>query len=262
MIPATAKPIRALILTMTALVVISLIYASLHYRKENRSVDPRVAVARKLYEGYNNLAAQNDFAKVIGLLDSIEGIYHQYPHYYNSFETGVLENNRAAVYLTIVLSYDSISSPFHHLGPDSLMGLGEAAVRNSIYIYERWMAGYSDKNDKEISDYIKESFIEGLIDNDPDTNIPSGEIERYLDNRVEEIRVAIKETPRRLSVSYTNLGIVYRYREDYHSAAACYQKALELWEDNLSAENNLNILLGRPIRERNFIQKMFPKPKN
>ena len=188
MIPATAKPTRTLILTMTALVVISLIYASLHYRKENRSVDPRIAVARKLYEGYNHLAAQNDFAKVIGLLDSIEGIYHRYPHYYNSFETGVLENNRAAVYLTIVLSYDSISSSFHHLGPDSLMGLGEAAVRNSIYIYERWMAGYSDKNDKEISDYIKESFIEGLPGSYAD------EIDTYLKNRVGEIRVAIKET--------------------------------------------------------------------
>ncbi len=256
MIPTTSKPTRALILTMTALVVISILYALLHYRGENNAVDPRVAGARKLYENYNALATRSDYTAVISLLDSIGDIYRRYTHYYSSFETGVLENNRAAVYLTVGLNYDSISSPFHHMGRDSLMVLGETAVRNSIYIYENWMQEYSDKSDKDIREYIRGSFIEGL------SNHSDEEIDNYLENRVEEIRTAIEETPRRLSVSYTNLGIIYRYHEDYQDAAACYQKALELWEDNLSAENNINILLGRPIRKRNFIQKMFPKPKN
>jgi len=37
---------------------------------------------------------------------------------------------------------------------------------------------------------------------------------------------------------------------------------MELWGENLTAENNLNILLGRPVRKRTFIQKMFPQPKD
>ena len=71
----------------------------------------------------------------------------------------------------------------------------------------------------------------------------------------------IKETPRRLSVSYTNLGIMYRFREDYENAALSYKKAMDLWEDNLSAENNLNILLGRPLKKRSLLRKIFPEPK-
>ena len=99
MILATGKPARALIYVMMALVVITILIALRYYRGENLGVDPRVAPARKLYEGYNALASSNDYSGVIHLLDSISGIYNQYPHYHGSFETGVLENNRAAVYL-------------------------------------------------------------------------------------------------------------------------------------------------------------------
>jgi len=256
MIPVTSKPTRALILVMMALVFISLLFAFLHYRGENQSVDPRIVPARKLYENYNSLTAKNDFKGVILLLDSIDYIYRKYPHYHTSFETGVLENNRAAVYLTLVISYDSISSPFHHLGIDSLLTLGESAVRNSIYIYESWLRIFSEMEESQIREQIRESFVMGLNDSTPE------EIEEYLDNRIEEIQTAMEETPRRLSVSYTNLGIIHRYRKDYQNAAACYKKALDLWQENLTAENNLNLLLGRPFRKRNFIEKMFPKPKD
>ena len=248
-----AKPARPLILVMTALAIITILFAIRHYRKDNLSVDPRVVPARKLYEGYNALARVNDFAGVIRLLDSIDNIYSRYPHYQGSFETGVLENNRAAVYLTLGLSYDSLSSPFHHLGQDSLISLAESAVRNSILIYEKWMDGYSGKTPAEIREQVEGAFGLGLESRRPEKKAG------YLDTRVEEIQDAEKETPRRLSVSYTNLGIVYRYREDYESAAACYRKAMDLWEDNLTAENNLNLLLGRPMKKRNLIQKMFPK---
>ncbi len=253
MILATSKPARALILVMMALVVTTILFALWYYRRENLSVDPRVVPARKLYEGYNALTRENDFAAVIRLLDSIDNIYSRYPHYHHSFETGVLENNRAAVYLTLGLSYDSLSSPFHHLDQDSLISLGESAVRNSIHIYEKWMDEYSGKNAAEIREQAQRAFLVGL------KYRTTEEKDRFLDGRVEEIQAAVQETPRRLSVSYTNLGIVYRYREDYQSAAACYQKAVDLWEDNLTAENNLNLLLGRPMKKRNFIQKMFPK---
>ncbi len=255
MIPAAGKIPRALIYVMMALVVITIILARTYYRGENQAVDPRVVPARELYEGYNALAEANDYAGVISLLDTISRIYSQYPHYAESFETGVLENNRAAVYLTLGLSYDSLSSPYHHLGQDSLMALGESAARKSIDIYEHWLSVYEGIGPEETLERMMATFGIGLNSADP------GKMEAYLENRVREIGDAVEETPRRLSVSYTNLGLSYRYREDYQGAASCYQQAMDLWEDNLTAENNLNILLGEPMKKRNFIQKMFPKPK-
>ncbi len=255
MIPAAGKIPRALIYVMMALVVITILLAYSHYRGKNLSVDPRIAPARKLYEGYNALASSNDYEGVISLLDTIAEIYSQYPHYRGSFETGVLENNRAAVYLTLGLSYDSLSSPYHHLGQDSLMALGESAARKSIGIYEKWGSVYNGIGPEEILERVMATFEIGLNSDDP------GKMDAYIENRVKEVEDAIEETPRRLSVSYTNLGLAYRFREDYPGAASCYQQAIDLWEDNLTAENNLNILLGEPMKKRNFIQKMFPKPK-
>jgi len=255
MTPAAGKIPRALILVMMALVVITIVLARSHYRGENQAVDPRIVPARKLYEGYNALASANDYGGVISLLDTISRIYSQYPHYRESFETGVLENNRAAVYLTLGLSYDSLSSPYHHLGQDSLMALGESAARKSIEIYEQWLSIYAENGPEEIGEQVRASFGSGKI------TANTEKLGAYVENRVREIEDAIEETPRRLSVSYTNLGLAYRFREDYHGAASCYQQAIDLWEDNLTAENNLNILLGKPMKKRNFIQKMFPKPK-
>jgi tetratricopeptide (TPR) repeat protein len=255
MTPAAGKIPRALIYAMMALVVITLLLARSYYRRKNLSVDPRIVPARNLYENYNALATSNDYKGVICLLDSIEEIYNRYPHYRGSFETGVLENNRAALYLTLGLSYDRLASPYHFLGQDSLMALGESAARRSIDIYEHWLSRYEGKSNPEIQEEAGTDFGSPSNSADPEKQAA------YLENRVKEIGEAIRETPRRLSVSYTNLGIAYRYREDYHAAASCYQKALVLWEDNLTAENNLNILLGKPLKKRNFIQKMFPKPK-
>lgn len=255
MIPAAGKIPRALIYVMMALVVITIFLARSYYRGENQAVDPRVVPARELYEGYNALAVANDYAGVISLLDTISRIYRQYPHYRESFETGVLENNRAAVYLTLGLSYDSLVSPYHHLGQDSLIALGELAARKSIDIYERWLSVYEGIGLEEILEQVMATFEIGLSSDDPE------KMEAYIENRIKEVEDAIEETPRRLSVSYTNLGLSYRHREDYQEAAACYQQAMDLWEDNLTAENNLNILLGKPMKKRNFIQKMFPKPK-
>ena len=255
MIPAAGKFPRALIYVMMALVVITILLAYSHYRGKNLSVDPRIVPARKLYEGYNALAGSNDYAGVIHLLDTIAQIYSQFPHYRDSYETGVLENNRAAVYLTLGLSYDSLWSPYHHMGQDSLMALGESAARRSIDIYENWLSAYAGSGLEEIQEQVLANFEIGLNTDDPEAK------EAYVENRVKEIEDAIEETPRRLSVSYTNLGLAYRYREDYQEAASCYQQAMDLWEDNLTAENNLNILLGKPMKKRNFLQKMFPKSK-
>ena len=73
---------------------------------------------------------------------------------------------------------------------------------------------------------------------------------------------ALLENNRRLSVCYTNLGLISRFQGNYEDAVKQYEKALALWDRNLDAENNLNKLLNRPIKKRNIIQTLFPPEKD
>jgi tetratricopeptide (TPR) repeat protein len=81
-------------------------------------------------------------------------------------------------------------------------------------------------------------------------------IEQYKKSETTQI-----ETLRRLSVSYTNLGLINRYENKPKNAKLYYEKALRLWADNDTAQNNLNVLLGKPIKKRSVLKKMFPKDK-
>ena len=114
------------------------------------------------------------------------------------------------------------------------------------------MDQYGDKTETELFELIKKSFLIGL------DNYSQGQKQKFLKNRVAELKNAQEETKRRLSVSYTNLGLVKRHQLKYDSAAFYYKKAIDLWDRNLTAENNLNILLNNPIKKRNIIQKLFP----
>jgi len=249
------KNTRALIFIMIALVISGILIAKIYYGSENNSVDPRVAPARELYAKYDEYARQGDYHKIFSLLDSVEMIYRSYSHYRNSYEMGVLHNNRAAALITIALYSDSIDAgfnPFYGSNPDSVMKLAGAELDRAITIYDEWLGEYADKSEERISEIIGTEFRAGLNNSEPQL------IEKYRDARSGEIVMAVKETGRRLSVCYTNLGVIKRYNEEYEEAVLCYQKAMELWDRNLSAENNLNALLGKPLKKRNFIQKMFP----
>jgi tetratricopeptide (TPR) repeat protein len=201
-----------------------------------------------MYEQYNRLAKENKIDSVFTLMDTIESIYRSVDHYANSYEIGVLYNNRAASWLTLAL-YSELRDSTEK---DSLILLAEKAIRKSKEIYSSWIGVFDSKDPLQIEKSIHSDFMLGLEDYSAD------EQKKFLKTRIQEIKDAQEEIDRRLSVSYTNLGIVYRYHLQYDSAAICYQKALELWDRNLSAENNLNALLGRPMRKRNFIERMFP----
>lgn len=252
------KSTRALILIMLALVVVALVVAKTYYSKQNGSVDPRVVRARELYAKYDSYAFKGEFQEIFPLLDSIENEYLAIKHYSKSYEPGVLYNNRAAALLTLALYSDSIPAernPYADLSSDSLVTMAERELVTVIECYKSWLKRYEDKTAEEIKDMIRDEFIIGL--GEPD----SASIEKYLDVRVKEIEKAFEENKRRLSVSYTNMGVVRRYREDYESALDYYAMALELWDRNLDAENNINRLLGKPLKKRNIIQKLFPPEK-
>ena len=246
------KKTRALIIIMCALVLSGIAISHYYYKSVNASVDPRIIKARTLYEKYNHCAQVNDFEAIFSLMDSIEIIYTSIDHYKNSYEIGVLYNNRAASYLTIALS----TNESEHDVPDSLINLAEAAVSHSIDIYTNWLEIFQEKSPGEIEKMISPNFFIGLENHNDEERY------KFLSNRIKEIEDAQLETPRRLSVCYTNMGVICRHRLQYEAAAKNYQKAIELWDRNLTAENNLNILLGRPTKKRNLIQKLFPPERD
>jgi tetratricopeptide (TPR) repeat protein len=254
------KKSRAVIFMMIALFAIGLTVNFFVRDYQNKSVDYRVVPARKLYEKYNGYAQKNQFIKVFTLMDSIEDIYSKYPHYKNSYETGVLYNNRAAVYLTLAIYSDSMQLQgenyiYNNFSRDTLFLLARKNLEKGIEIYSNWLEKYRGKNEKEVEDMIKNFFFKGLEANEKMKS-------RYLANRLKEIEDAQKYTKRRLSAIYTNMGVLERHHENYVLAAENYTKALDLWPDNLTAENNLNILLNKPLRKRSVIRKLFPKDRD
>ena len=250
---------RALILIMSALVVIGILIAKSYYGNINRSIDPRIIEARELYARYDSYAQEGNYYKLFALLDSIENIYRATKYYEGSFEIGILYNNRAAALLTISMSADSIPreyNPYTNLTVDSLVTLAEINILKAISVYDNWLIGFPGKSREQICEIIEPQFMDGL------ESIPSDLKKKYLVARAKDIGKAIGENDRRLSVCYTNLGIVFRQREQYKEAVEQYKKALELWDRNLNAENNINLLLGRPLKKKNFIQKLFPPDRD
>ncbi len=248
------NPKRALIFAVSALVLLGFGLAQLYFSYQNNSVDPRIKEARKLYSRYDAYAQENNFIAVFNLLDSIEAIYNSIPYYSNSFEKGVLYNNRSAAYLSMALYFEDKQlslDGIETLSKDTLLFLAEKDVLISISIYESWLEAYKNNPDENsILDYS--SFILGL------SQYSIREQQRFVAKRIKELKESNYETPRRLSVAYTNLGILKRHHQKYDEAMHCYNKALELWERNLAAENNLNLLLGEPLKKRHILEKIFP----
>jgi tetratricopeptide (TPR) repeat protein len=239
------------IFIMTVLAVAGIIFARSYYGNINRSVDPRVKPAKVLYGQYNLYASENHHDKIFALLDSIGEIYAAVPHYRNSYEKGVIENNRASVYLMMALS-DSLNKEFRGI----YFELAEKHLLAGIEFYDRWLDFFGNLSMEEILAIVEYEFR-----ND---EILSGN--EYLDaiikNRVKEIQTAQFETKRRLSVSYTNLGIIRRHENNLEEAYGYYTQALDMWTENHAAKNNINILFGRPVEKQSILKKLFPPERN
>ena len=240
------KKTTALILIMCALVLFGIIISYYHYSNINKYIDPRIVDARTLYENYNRYTQEKMYDSIFWLMDTIESIYAVTDHYKSSFEVGVLYNNRTATLLAISFQKQT------KLSSDSLLQEALSSVSKSISIYEDWLDTFEGKSVQEIESIIKQSFLAGLEE------YTSEQRHGFLNQRTKDISEAQTENKRRLSVSLTNLGVIYRQQQKYEDAAKSYKKAIDYWDRNLTAENNLSILLGRPQKKRNLIQKLFP----
>ena len=235
---------------MVVIAIVGLTWAWYYYNNINSSEDPRVIEAKTIYRRYDLLANDKKYIDILSLLDSMSNIYNKYDDYQNSYEMGVVYNNKVAVLITIALFETSDNDK-----KDSLFSLAKENAIISINIYNRWIAEFGNLFEKQIKNRLEPIY------NSNDIVFENDKKKQYLNKRTKDILLAQEETLRRLSVSYTNLGIILRHQNQYEEAVEMYQIALDLWSSNLTAENNINILLGRPIKERSVLEKLFPENK-
>jgi len=243
-----SKQTRILLIILVCLSIIGFLIAWLYYNDKNSSEDPRVTGARFKLVEYDRLMKERRYQDALRILDTVARIYESTAGYNVSFEPGLLFNNRGSVYLSMAL-YDSLV-PAEEKGV--LLRLAEENMQKGIQIYKNWI----DSAGKLTNNQIKTNITPFFPQNDP--GLQGKNLAKIINKRVEDIVFAQTETPRRLSVSYTNLGIIQRHQFRQEEAAQSYIEAIKLWKDNFTARNNFNVLMGLQPEDRSIIDKLFP----
>ena len=203
------------ILSMALIVLIGIYIAKMYYDSVNKSEDPRVVRAKHLYKKYNRYVKENRLKQIIPVLDSIKDIYSGVQHYSNSFELGVIYTDKAAFFLSMALHKTDLTCQELSLGSlskDSLFSIAEDLLMKAIDIYNSWTEETGSLNKTEIKQKILPDFQPS------DFNNEASDIDRYIEKAVNDILISQQETPRRLSVCYSNLGIIRRHQERYDDA--------------------------------------------
>jgi len=246
-----AKSTKILLLILVAIAMLSFAFAYLYYNSKNKAEDPRVVETKFMFKRFDLLMSELDYSGALLLLDSIEALFNNIPCYRGSYETGMVFNNRASAFLSMAL-YEVEDS----IEQQKLLGFASENLDSSIRIYTDWLNKYELFPADSITKNLEPCF------NQDDKAFSNSDSKVVLKKRVEDVILAQKETKRRLSVSYTNLGIVKRHQYMQNEALECYRQAIELWGDNFTALNNFNVLMGTPPKKRTVLEKLFPPDKN
>ena len=217
----------------------------IYYRNQNSYQDPRVAGVQKLYVQFDKERVGNNFERLLAILDQIDDVYQKVEEYRDSYELGVVDNDRSAIYLTKAI-YNS-ADPI--LQRKDLL-LAQKFAMHAIERYEHWAAKYDQLNSNELTREISNLFTLEIDNRD-----------KYIQKRVRDILDARIENKRRLSVSYTNLGMSQRHLRQQELALKSYLRAIELWDKNKTAKNNLRVLLGKEPQKESIIEKFFPEKR-
>jgi hypothetical protein len=242
--PGTKK-ILAITLSVATLAVV---FAFFYYRGVNRSEDPRVSEARRYMAEYDALAGGTGSYAFFHLLDSAGMIYSRVQGYETSWEMGVIYNNKCSGLLLMAIYDSTITEP----AKQSLLELSVIYCDSSISVYSRWLDEWEQLTEEEVSRRVLDEMDEN------DTAFAGLNYNKITGKRVRDIMLATVETPRRLSVSYTNKATAYRHLMMQDSALFYYKRALSLWKDNRTAESNLSVLLGGEPVKPGIIESLFP----
>jgi hypothetical protein len=242
--PGTRK-ILAITISVAALAVI---FAFFYYRGVNRSEDPRVAEARRYMSEYDMVAGGTDSYACFHLLDSAGLVYKSVTGYRTSWENGVIYNNKCSGLLMMAL-YDSTITDQEK---ETLLELSVIYCDSGIAVYNHWLDEWEELPDEEVTRRVLYEMDEN------DSAFDGLNFRKISGKRVKDVMLARIETPRRLSVSYTNKATAYRHLMMQDSALVYYNRALTLWKDNRTAESNLSVLLGGEPVKQGLIKTLFP----
>ena len=241
------------VLLSTLLVVLFIcVYAVFHYGRINSAEDPRVREARELLLQYEKGLESDQYGTALSILKAMDRIYRNTEGYEQSFERGVVINNMASVHL-VKLETDLLTEV--EIDRDSMLetlSTAEIYTRQAIALYDQWLADMGTLTRDTVEQRVRPTFDNGhpaLKDTD---------VENVIQKRVDDIMLAQLETKRRLSVTYTNLGMIERYKGNLEISKECYEKAINLWDRNYTAKDNLDVLLNQPVNKRSMIDRMFP----
>jgi len=230
----------------------AILVAALYYRGINRSEDPRVLPVRELIQQGEELSAARKAADAFLVFDSALRLLHGIPGYGQSYETGVVFNNASSAWLLSAL-YDSTLA---NQEKAQMLQTARFLADSSIRIYQSWIRAWDTMSE----DQIREKTVPFFKHDDP--AFSDRNLRRIVEKRIRDIQSAQKETPRRLSVSLTNLGTIHRHLNQPDSALICFTRALELWPENATAKSNLNVLKGGAPVKPSIIRRLFPPDKN
>lgn len=242
--PGTKK-LLAITLTVALLAVISTFF---YYREVNRAEDPRVAEARALMAEYDRVSGGTNSHASFHLLDSAGKIFSRVPGYESSWERGVIYNNKCSGLLLVAL-YDSTINVTEK---NRLLDLSVSYSDSSISVYNCWLEEWEDLSEESIAQRLLSEM------NEEDPEFEGLDFRKIYRKRVSDVMLARIETPRRLSVSFTNKATAYRHLMNQDSALVYYEKALALWKDNHAAKSNLSVLMGGEPLKRGIIESLFP----
>ncbi len=253
--PSRAPGIRCLVVVVGLVALGIVLFGKFYYDRINRSEDPRTIFARQGFLRFERALADKKYADALAVLSRISAVYAAVPGYKDSYERGVVHNNRGTVFLLQAEETIVETGEPRHQFVVPLLKTAQEDLQAAVACYERWMEDWGRLDRPAVRLRLRAFFAEG----DPAFGPISPR--RILAKRVSDVLAAQVETPRRLSVSLTNLGIVYRYLGDPDKARAYYEKALALWPKNPAARENLNVLLGRPVPERSVLRRIFPEKR-
>jgi tetratricopeptide (TPR) repeat protein len=246
-----SKGTKVIFLITFSVSLTAVLFALFYYQSINSAEDPRIAVAKNLLLEYEKAQGGINSIEAFPILDSAFAIFRSLPDYSGSFEIGVIYNNKCSALLLPAI-YDTTISESEK---NNLLALSMSYCDSSINCYNNWKKEW---NGLSASD--TESKLRTLI-SEKDPGFEDVNFNKVFKKRVKGIMEAQVETDRRLSVSITNKGIIFRHMQKPDSALICYREALNLWEHNRIAKSNLSVLMGGQPVKPSLLESLFPPDK-
>ncbi|MCU0362915.1 MAG: hypothetical protein MUE32_06125 [Bacteroidales bacterium] len=239
---------RVVFLITLVVSLLAVLAAAIYYRQLNRAEDPRILEARRILNESSELRADEPVTAVFARLDSAAAIFRSLPDYCDSFEPGIIQNNKCSMLLLSAI-YDTTLS---ESGREIMLNMAMQYCDSSISVYERWIMAWGGQDEVQLR-----AAIEPYMKKD-DPAFSGLNYDRILGRRVKSLAAAQIETKRRLSVSFTNKAAIYRHLGDVDSSLIFLNRALELWAGNRTAKSNLSVLMGGKPEKPSLVESLFP----